>query len=39
MNQLEDWMINNFGPRCPDFEKGCIVCEKWKLYDKLKMEI
>jgi hypothetical protein len=37
--KLENWMIQNFGPRCPDFTKGCIVCEKWKLYDKLKMEI
>lgn len=37
--KLENWMIENFGPRCPDYEKDCVVCEKWKLYDQLKMEV
>lgn len=35
---LEKWMIRNFGYRCPEYYKGCIVCERWKLYDQLKME-
>jgi hypothetical protein len=37
--KLEQWMISNYGPRCPDFQKGCKVCEGWKLFDKLKMDI
>mgnify|MGYP001612764416 CR=1 FL=1 len=32
---LEKWMIKNYGRRCPDYEKDCIVCKKWKLFDKL----
>jgi len=32
---LEKWIIKNYGKRCKDYEKGCIVCEKWKLFDKL----
>jgi len=36
--RLERWMIENYGPRCSEFLKGCIVCEKWRIFDKLKME-
>ena len=32
---LEKWIIKNYGKRCQDYEKGCVVCEKWKLFDKL----
>lgn len=37
--KLEIWTIRNYGLRCPEYYKGCIVCEKWKLFDKLKMEV
>lgn len=33
---LENWFIRNYGRRCPDYVKGCIVCEQWKLFEKLK---
>jgi hypothetical protein len=35
---LESWMVRNFGKRCFEYEPGCIVCEKYKLYDKLQIE-
>ena len=35
---LEKWIIKNYGKRCPDYEKGCIICEKWKLFDKLVLK-
>lgn len=25
----------HFGPRCPDFEKDCICCKRWKALDDL----
>jgi hypothetical protein len=37
--KLEKWMIENYGPRCSEFLKDCIVCQKWKIYDKLRIEI
>lgn len=33
---LKNWFIRNYGRKCPDYMKGCIVCEQWKLFDKLK---
>ena len=35
---LEKWIIKNYGKRCKDYQKGCIVCEKWKLFDKLMIK-
>ncbi|MEK6828618.1 MAG: hypothetical protein AABY15_00695 [Nanoarchaeota archaeon] len=32
---LERWVIKNYGKRCSDYEKECVVCKKWKLFDKL----
>lgn len=32
---LKKWMERNYGKRCPEYWRGCIVCEKWKLFDKL----
>lgn len=25
----------HFGPRCPDFEKDCVCCQRWKALDEL----
>jgi hypothetical protein len=36
--KLKKWVTNNYGPRCPDYLKDCIVCQKWKLFDKLKID-
>lgn len=32
---LKKWLIKNYGKRCSDYEKECVVCNKWKLFDKL----
>lgn len=24
-----------YGPRCPDFQEGCICCEAWALHDEM----
>lgn len=23
-----------FGPRCPNYERGCVVCKAWRQFDK-----
>ena len=33
---LKNWMLRNIGERCPDYVKDCIVCDSWKMFDKLK---
>jgi hypothetical protein len=33
---LQNWFIKNYGTKCKDYEKDCIVCKQWKLFDKLK---
>lgn len=33
---IEEALIDYFGKRCKEYEKGCVVCEVWKEYDKLK---
>lgn len=29
----EDRLREEFGPRCDEFEKGCVVCEAYKKFD------
>nr|WMC99317.1 Arc family DNA-binding protein [Aminobacter aminovorans] len=29
-------ITEQFGPRCTDVAEGCVCCEVWKQYDKLK---
>lgn len=36
LSKFRDWINENFGKRCPDYEKDCPVCKTWKLYDELK---
>lgn len=31
----DEMLTTYFGERCPDFEPGCLCCERWKLLDKL----
>jgi len=33
MSTLEQDIISMAGPRCPDFEPGCTVCEAWLMFD------
>ncbi|KKL07038.1 hypothetical protein LCGC14_2590020, partial [marine sediment metagenome] len=35
---LFNWMVEIYGKRCLDFQKGCACCEAWVLYDKLIQE-
>ena len=32
---LFNWIKDNYGTRCPDFEKECGCCIAWNLYDRL----
>jgi hypothetical protein len=28
-------VIAEYGTRCPDHEPGCVICEAWRIFDKL----
>ena len=32
---LLEFMIENYGERCPDYEERCPVCQAWEIYDTL----
>jgi hypothetical protein len=32
---LEQTLIELYGERCPDYEKGCACCEAWEVYDTI----
>lgn len=34
---LSRWITENYGKRCPTYERGCVLCEAWEYYDALKM--
>lgn len=34
---LGRWIVENYGKRCPAYERGCVVCEAWEYYDALKL--
>jgi len=29
------WITDYYGHRCKEYCKGCIVCQKWRQFDKL----
>jgi len=33
--RLEEWIAENFNPRCGDYEVGCPTCEAWVAFDSL----
>lgn len=33
MGLVEQAITEWWGPRCPDYEKGCPVCDAWTEYD------
>ena len=37
--KLNEWMVEYYGKRCPEYEKDCACCEAWELYDKLIWEV
>jgi len=34
--RLKQWIKEGFGERCPDYVKGCPVCDAYNLYDELE---
>ena len=36
LHLFKQWIKKDFGERCPDYEKGCPVCDVYKLYDELE---
>jgi len=39
LKDMEKYFTKYYGPRCPDYEKGCIVCDVWTLYDEIQILI
>ena len=35
MKHVGKYVKEMYGPRCPDSEEGCPVCDMWALHDKL----
>ncbi len=33
--RVKEYMIKNWGTRCPDYEKNCACCKAWKYFDYL----
>jgi rubrerythrin len=31
--RVKEWMIKNWGNRCPDYEESCPLCKAWKYFD------
>jgi len=30
---LIDWMVNYYGDKCSVYQKGCVICEAWKIFE------
>ena len=33
--EMENWMKENWGNKCEDYEKDCALCKAWKCYEYL----
>jgi len=33
--QVENWMKEYWGNRCPDYEPSCSLCKAWRCFDYL----
>lgn len=33
--RVKEYMIKNWGTRCPDYEEDCPLCKAWKCFDYL----
>ena len=38
MNLIEEALTGHWGPKCSEYEEGCIVCDAWREYDNLVMD-
>lgn len=36
---LELYLLEYYGRRCPEYERGCGCCEAWKAYDRFKKKV
>ena len=35
MNLIEQALTGYWGPKCSEYEEGCIVCDAWREYENL----
>jgi hypothetical protein len=35
MNLVEEALTGHWGPKCSEYEEGCIVCDAWREYENL----
>lgn len=35
INDLRNFIVENWGDRCPDHEKSCTVCQAWDNFDTM----
>ena len=35
MNLVEEALTGHWGPKCSEYEEGCVVCDAWREYDNL----
>jgi hypothetical protein len=33
MNLVEEALTGHWGPKCSEYEEGCIVCDAWREYE------
>ena len=33
--RVKEYMVKNWGTRCPDYEENCACCKAWKYFDYL----
>jgi len=38
-NKIEEATTEWWGQKCPDYEKGCPICDAWKEYETLQEKI
>jgi hypothetical protein len=38
MNLIERALTGHWGPKCSEYEEGCIVCDAWREYENLLMD-
>jgi len=38
MNLIEEALTGHWGPKCSEYEEGCIVCAAWREYENLVMD-
>lgn len=35
MNLVEEALTGHWGPKCSEYEEGCVVCDAWREYENL----